>query len=306
MAWPLIRLAQMRKLKTVPRVAIVATLGWVVLIAEACGLHEGGSPFGEDGGILVLDAASEAADVGTDVMTNQDAGPDVADASPPFTPAVLPGLELWLKADEGLVADGGSVLEWDDQSARNDPSRNASLGTFGAPTVIDAGFGPGIFFGVNDGLRTGAWDGGLSDPISVFVVAGKAPTTPVGNAYLFNSLDPLVQHAVFVQNDNLLLEYAGANGPSATSVLSEPMAIVAVFNGASSFILQSSNHGDAGSSSPGPNKPTAGFIIGNYAANGFGFRGYIAEFVVYSRVLSDGEIASLNAYATRHYKIAIQ
>lgn len=288
-----------------PALAAVAS---AVLAAGACSLDEGSAP-SVDGGVPVLDAFPEAvADVRNDVVVDADASPDAgdaADAAPTFTPATLSGLELWLKADQGLVLDGGGALGWLDQSGKNDPARNASVGTFSAPTVVDAGFGPALYFDVSQGLHTGRWDGGLAAPISVFVVAGKDPKPPTP-AYLFDSVDYSSQLSVLVGVDNVLRQYAGAYGTPAQGAVSKPMAVLAVFNGASSFLLRNANHGDAGGSSPGANNTTNGFTIGNYAPNGLGFGGYIAEFAVYSRVLADPEIASLNAYAAQRYGVVIQ
>jgi hypothetical protein len=295
----------MRSTRSAIRSASLAAIASGILGVGACDLNSGGT-LGADGGAPVADAYAEAlSDVGSDVAFAPDAKVDATDASLPFTPASLAGLEIWLRSDQGLILDGGSVLGWVDQSGKNEAARNASVGAFSPPTLVDAGFGPALNFDLNQGLQTGKWDGGVAVPVSVFVVAGKDPKPPTP-AYLFDSLTYSAQLAVLVRPDNLLSQYAGTYGATTPGTVSKPMAVVAVFNGPSSFILRNTNHGDAGSASPGPTSYAAGFTIGNYAPNGYGLGGYIAEFAVYSRVLTDPEIGSLNTYASTRYGIVIQ
>ena len=43
----------------------------------------------------------------------------VSAAPPPFSPTDISGLNLWLKADAGVVLSGNEVTEWQDQSGNN-------------------------------------------------------------------------------------------------------------------------------------------------------------------------------------------
>lgn len=285
-------------------VATIVVAPWAVV--GACDLQQTGA-LNEDASVSP-DATPEG---GPDSQTESsvDDGPtsDVVDGGPPFNPSVLGNLELWLKADEGLVVDSGGVLEWQDQSGKNDPARNAIPGVFVPPQIVDAGpFGTAVAFASNQGLRTAKWDAGIVDPTTIFVVAGKDP--PSGSAnYLFDSLNGVLQHGVLTQADNQLIQYAGAFGKRAPGVIGKPMSVIAVFNGGQSFILRNANHGDAGNGNPGPNNSVDGVTLGSYAGgSNLGFGGYIAEFALYSRLLTDPEIAQLNAYASKRYGIVIQ
>ena len=276
-----------------------------LLIVGACSLYDGATGLsGVDGGqedhVVPTYDASDGPDAAFDAP-----GLDSADTAPAFDPASISGLELWLRSDQGVTMDGGAVVAWQDISGKNDPARNATANSGQGPTVIDAGFGALSFTGSAE-LRTGSWDGGLTAPFSVFVVSGKDVIANPPTTILFDSLNPAAQTAT-ITNNNRLLQYAGAYGAPAAGTVSKPMSVIAVFNGASSFILRSTNVVDAGFTNPGPNGFAAGLTIGNYAGGGANsFGGYIAELIAYSRSLSATEIASLNSYAAQRYGVIIQ
>ncbi len=140
----------------------------------------------------------------------------------------------------------------------------------------------------------------------MFLIAGKDPPFTNPN-YLFDSNNKNAQHGMTVFSDGRLYQVAPSNGKASVGPLTKPMAITAVYNGANSFILLNSNRGDAGMASPGPVSSIEGLTLGAYAG-GFNvsFGGYIAEFALYSRQLSDTEISQLNAYAAKRYGIVIQ
>lgn len=291
--------------------AVVVAIAFGLLAGGACALQDGGilTP-GSDGAPLpdvALDSAPESDAQPPDTGPVDSSVPDSADAAV-VPPSALPNLELWFKADVGVIFDdaGTGVVGWTDQSGKNDPLRNAALPPkFGAPTVISAPFGPAVYFDTLQGLQTGQWAGGITEPLTVFVVAGKDPQSAVP-AYLFDSLTQKAQLAVLTGVDHRLYPFCGAYGTAAAGLVTKPMSVIGVYNAASTFLLLNSNHGDAGASSPGPNGFAAGFTLGNFDPGVYGFNGYIAEFAVYSRVLTDPEIASLNAYAAKRYGVAIQ
>jgi hypothetical protein len=288
--------------------AIVTVLGSGILGAQACGLDEGGLPGSDDGGPLPdrfdgLDAGFDASVIDADSGIDSSVV-DAADAAPPTgVPGTLSNLELWLTTTSGLFTNGGNVTQWVDQSGKNDPGRNAA--PTGTPKLGDAGFGSAVFFGLSDGLRTGTWSQPLNDPSTVFVIAGKAPSGAI-NTYLFDSLDNSKRHAVLMRVDYQFWEYAGGFGSNVVGLVTDPMSIVAVFNGANSFLLQNTSNTDAGRNSPGAVSSITGFTVGNYPGGDLGLNGYIAEVAVYSRVLTDQEIATLNAYASTKYGVVIK
>ena len=67
-------------------------------------------------------------DAGIDGLDAPDAsGPDGNDVAPPWTPAVIPGLVLWLEADRGVeAAPGEGVTEWRDQSPLHNDARQGA------------------------------------------------------------------------------------------------------------------------------------------------------------------------------------
>lgn len=283
------------------RAAAFATVCGAIAIA-ACDLVQSGTQ-PSDSGVPPIDASGDVTVDASDEAPVVDAALDVDGAPPPFSPASISGLEIWLKADQGLIVDAGGVTGWIDQSGKGDPARNATPSGFNPPTVVDSGVGPSPFFGPAQGLRTGKWDAGLSDPTTAFVVASRASNLALPPAYLFDSV-AAPEHSTAILTDSYLWQFAGNIGARAAAV--SPMAVISVFNGPSSFILCNRNKGDAGTASPGGFKPGPGFTIGNYQGGGYPFGGTIAEFAVYSRVLTDNEIASLNMYASQRYGIVIQ
>jgi hypothetical protein len=163
---------------------------------------------------------------------------------------------------------------------------------------------------MGQGLKTSAWDGGNLSVASMFVVGGKDPMTG-SVSYVFDGLDPTTERSLLVWTDGFLRQYAysphwvGVFGTPSQHMLAKPMSIIAVYNGASSFVLCNSNSVDGGSD-PGPNKPLPGFTIGNYSGKNYPLNGYLFEFAVYSRALSPAEITALNAYAVQRYGVIIQ
>ena len=285
-------------------VSVAIALGAPFLVVGACSLYDGSGVPGDAGGTPDTSVPPDGAFDSSAQDGDAALGPDTADGAPPFTPTDISGMQLWLRADQGVISDGGVIVEWDDISGKADPARNA-LSAAAAPTMVDAGFGGALYFSSAQAMRTGSWDGGVNAPFTLFIVAGK-DAMPGPTRSLCDSLNPAAQTAIVVDN-NRLIQYAGAYGTPANGVVTKPMTVLAVFNGASSFILRSSNRGDAGMSNPGNNGFAAGLTIGNYSGGGMGaFEGYIAEFIVYSHALNDPEIVSLNGYASKRYGITIQ
>ena len=295
-------------------VAVGAPLVSALLLAGACDLRQSGTL--SDDASTLPDATVEGGGLDVQSEGSVDDGPtsDVVDAA--VTPKTFAGLEYLFRADEGITFDAGVVVEWDDQSGKNDPTRNAFPGTypdpdggiaatFAPPSVINPGFAA-VFFANGQGLRTGKLAAPLPDPTTVFLIAGKDPPFTNPN-YLFDSNNKAAQHGMTVFADGRLCQVAPTNGKCSLGPLTKPMAIVAVYNGAGSFVLQNANRSDAGTASPGPVNSIDGLTLGSYSG-GFsvGFGGYIAEFALYSRQLSDTEISQLNAYAAKRYGIVIQ
>lgn len=277
-------------------------------IAVACGLEQGGllSDGGLDGGGDAPGQSDAVAgmpdDSGPDSPADTGA-PDAFEAGP-VDPGSLTSLELWLRSDN-VVADGGVVLSWPDQSGKNDKKRDALPKNGNEPGLfLDAGYNWPVlsFFAFNGNtqaqwLQTGAWTGGpFTQPTTVMVVGE-------GAKYFLDSVNPSQQFAVVTVMGGLR-SYAG-NYLYDAGPTSGKSAIIAVFSGASSEIHNSQNSATA-KGNPGSNG-FAGMTIGNYAQPGpsFTLAGYLAEVAVWSRLLTPLEIVELNLYSQQRYGISI-
>lgn len=244
-----------------------------------------------------------------DVMPPGDGGPDVvADVQPeaggPTSPGEVPlGLQAWYRSDTVDVADGGSqVTAWPDKAPSGDLNRIATTIPANAPTMAtDAGYPfPVLHFPQNTYLQTKVWSGGpFVQPLSFFIVGD-------GRAYFTDSLNQAAQVAVLgLKTADDLRMFAGASLTDGGTTQGK-RAIVAVFEGASSSLHNSSNLPTVGGNAGSTN--LTGLTIGAYAGliGGFALDGYLAEVAVWNRRLTPQEITSLNAYAAARYGVTIK
>ena len=219
-----------------------------------------------------------------------------------FSPSDIPGLELWLKADDGPspAIDGLSVTTWSDRSGNGrdqttqagTPVYRASLGPNSTPCVE--------FDGVNEWMASSGWTVLDTSGIHVFFVFNQLSWT---NSDSFYAKETAGLSGLFYQSNgaNNVRMLSGSVGPQsgggvpglATWYHSEQQ-----LNGASSLLY-------IGGTSFGPANPGAttfaGFVLGSRpgGANPANFQ--VAEVLMYSSILTGDDLTNVRAYINSKY-----
>ena len=226
----------------------------------------------------------------------------------PFTPIQLANCVLWLRADLGVTLQSGNVKTWADQSGTFDPNKNATQANtslqpaFSSASALYGGQ-PVITFTGLQSLPTGTWNSALSQPVTSFVVGHTTNTS--GNSYFHDSLSTGAMFGIFDAGGSNVELVTFNILSSGVGTRNTPSIIHGVFNSASSAVAVGQRTpqatGDAGTGG------AAGLTIGNASAGfggGFSLGGPLAEVIVYSRVLSAGEIGLVSSYLAGRYALA--
>lgn len=227
--------------------------------------------------------------------------------APPFTPASIANLRVYLAADVGVytdaarttaaLVDGDVVGGWADQSGQNN---HASQSTTAAKLTLKLAAnginGRAVLLsdGVDDWMATAAFAAALAQPVTIFTLA----TLPSAGQKMWidgiTAGDRLVQ---FQENPRAWQMYAGTVVAGTVSDAS-PHVVVGLYNGASSKLWV-----DGGtavlSGNVGANQLT-GLMIGAQYNFATPFGGKLGEVEVYAAGLTLAEINQMGPYlATR-------
>jgi hypothetical protein len=218
-----------------------------------------------------------------------------------FSPGGLTGLQLWVRADAGLPANGGRVDRWVDQS----PFGNDLVQPQGAyaPLLVPEAYGSlpaARFDGVDDFLP---FESGLAGSIrSVFMVLKEAPPQS-GERFLFG--DATSATADF--------------WPGSTTLWSSGSTQAAIRNGVTRV-----NGTTINGLVDRRDSPTVGFVnlaVLSLTTSGAGvtadrmcrhgywsrpWPGDVLEVVIYDRVLTATEVRSVEQYLGARYGITVQ
>jgi prepilin-type N-terminal cleavage/methylation domain-containing protein/prepilin-type processing-associated H-X9-DG protein len=213
----------------------------------------------------------------------------------------IPGMQMWLKSDAGLVMNGNGVATWQDQSGNN---RNFTQATAAQQPTVTQGAVNGLpaltFDGVDDHIDMASsitWG-------TVFIVANYT-----GGATFTKSYDCLLSQnnnaGVFLWRGNggtvfrtLPENYGGDNGDGETQV--SGMFINGVQSKIDFAPLNTFKYMSGVYSCPTPATATApkiwsGMCIGNdHQTAGRNWNGKVAELIVYSSLMRSERSASLN------------
>lgn len=228
-----------------------------------------------------------------------DIGINAAGALTDFTPLVVAGCKIWLRADLGVTLNGATVSAWANQAdaaflasvaqavAANQPTFRAS-GINGLPDLD--------FDGAND-LLTGASAAPLAQPNSMFVVLQP---DAIQDSVVCDSSNALVRHDMIlaIASTNLRLDaptFVLASGPYAGG---ETFLFGAEFD---NLTCKLRKNGVVRGTGIGGANALDGLVVGDGAAVSAPFNGKIAEVIVYGSVLSAGDDAAVTAYLLGRY-----
>ena len=227
------------------------------------------------------------------------AGPSGSANLKSFDPSQLSGVAHWYKADRGVTLNSTTVSQWNDQvgTAHVSQGTGANQPTFNA---TDAGYAnqPTV----------------QSTATSQFLVSGALTTNQAFTLWVIGQFATASAAAVALSasdNSGALLLRSGSKGTiTAGSTLQDPVditskcAIMATFNGASSFVgvndwLTGGTSGAAGAHN--------GSKIAMFAYTGgdFGSTGKIAELIVQAGTPTSQEKTDMAAYVSQQYVITV-
>ena len=221
-----------------------------------------------------------------------------------WTPKRLPGLDLWLRADMGITISTG-VSAWADQSGTGDANKNAVQAVPGnQPTfnASDAAYGgrPTLSFASASSqfLASGVWSTPPSATGTDFTVGNtdNGVATQVMSCFSNGSTNG----AIYMNTTDDMRYFQGVDLLFTGAVtLASPHVYTAVHNGASTKVYQDQNLRNTGNAGAGALDRV---IVGSYTTTGLApLNGKIAEIISYNRVLSDGEVAQVQAYLKARY-----
>jgi hypothetical protein len=235
----------------------------------------------------------------------------------------MSGLELWLKADAGVTTSGGSVTAWQDQTGGTVYNLTQATATKRPSLVSSWGYKnmPALSFdGVDDYVIDTANSLDLTAGLTIFIVAQNdvrknynglfklaQPATPENATsdleiyWQAGSTDAGSGNAVYAVNRSTGTGAFGAlQGANNPPPVGQPY-IYDVFAGGSLSQERTNNVLAASSASavlPGDatNRPAVGLGFNNFTIDG-----YIAEVLVYNRVLTSGERTEVYNYLSDRY-----
>ena len=229
----------------------------------------------------------------------------------------LTNLQVWLKADNGVVlGSGSSVSQWTDMSgnANNATQSNSSF----QPTLVTNAINslPALSFnGTNEYLQLGSGFANFTAGASIFVVTYPAA---------LGSYQTWLHFGGSSSNNYLGFEATNTSGSVATyvyngttgSVLTATSAITAsqyqlmetVYNGSNTATIYNNGVQKAQSTSmqTAPNTTRTNNYVGQFGGSTHYVNGQIAEILVYNTALTSVQKAAVEAYIYGRYGIGNQ
>lgn len=227
-----------------------------------------------------------------------------------FSPRQLAGCTLWLRGDLGVTLTGGKVSTWADQSGNGHDVVQANAALRPTPVASSATLNnlPAISFD----HATGTYLQGL---FAAFVTActmavaytsvGAFGSCPCSSAQAGVGFVSLLNNQGAV-NDPALTRPANITQDVGHGTATSVVIGTADANTGNLYVNQKSVTDANGTAAVIP-APQDTFDVGNLVGNeaAFGWNGEIAEVVVFDRILTAAEIASLGYYLGIRYGISV-
>lgn len=223
-----------------------------------------------------------------------------------YEPNQLSGLQLWLKADAGIVGNP-SVTQWQDQSGNGN---HAGLGVSPTYTTNVINGKPALYFNGSTNYLTGIAPGFTGNPsLTVFAVWQQANITVTMNVFLTGTNTTNLGIGIGANNNNNVFFQWGAvsdcrYGPNNTN-----WVIESGVKGINPNNLHLYINGSQKSQTIVTTTATIGVTNYYVGCAGAGLSNYVngnvAELVLYNRVLSDTERYGVELYLSNKYGISI-
>lgn len=219
-----------------------------------------------------------------------------------FSPADIPGLQLWLEADKitGLN-DGDPVTTWEDSSVNNNDATQATAAKKPLYKVNIVNGKPAVRFDATDDILVSTF-ATLAQPLTLIAVAKSRVAAPGAGKGFVDSKSDVARALIGFSSLNNWSYFAGTAQDDG-AMDANFHVFVGVFNGASSKLVVDGTVGS--SANPGANSLTDGATIGNRPDGLVPLDGDIAEVLVYDSALSDANRDLVETYLGAKYGIAV-
>jgi len=226
--------------------------------------------------------------------------------SPTFAPPMIPGCLLWLRGDLGITLNSGNVSSWADQSGLNDPNKNVTQATGSkqpAYNAVDGAYNGQATLSFTAAsvsvLRSGTWSVAPAQPLTVVFVGEGSTATQ----YMFDGINGAAFNnlACFLASANRMELDAGAGLAVNTGIYAGQQCLAAVFNGATSSLYQNNSRTPTISGNAGSTAITGMAVGGDGPGTADSLNGKIAEFIMYSQVLTTPQLNQLFVYLSNRY-----
>jgi hypothetical protein len=231
-----------------------------------------------------------------------------------FTPVALSGCVLWLRSDLGITLNGADVSAWADQSGTAVSLAQATASKQPLYNATDADFGgaPSVAFTSADSHTLESSATITYGPHTIFLVAGPLAAS---GSYYFTRKSGGTYREYCYGNDPM--EYVGdRNGTGASSINNSDLSAWSTVAGVKTIEMQmDGTHAghtvrvngvdkrEAGGATNDPGTGTGAGTLWLASEDGTGGFGQfeMSEMLIYSRVLTAGEITQVEAYLRARY-----
>lgn len=230
-----------------------------------------------------------------------------AGGAAPFVPTDITGIAGWWRADLLVTQAALAVSAWGDLSGSGDANRILVQSVAGKKPTLTASNAAannqatiGFASASSQQLDSaGNWSAAVSQPYSIFLVGKDG-----GAGFQGWASNTASSVAINYGNGSAnMVMYAGSFLASNQGASSSPKMVGAIFDGATSKIYENArtprNTGAAGATA------LAQLTLGANPGAGIYLNGWLAEVLVYAKILSAGEIDQLCTYFTGRYALAI-
>ena len=220
--------------------------------------------------------------------------------SPPTT-----GLCLWFSADQGVSTDGNGNISWTDQSSNHFVATSPAGPAVSADPLI-ANKSAFQFSGSQEFIGTGST--GITASSGTTIIGVEMTTAPSDQRYFVTAGGTATnsetrslgyfntQQTFGATNTDTWVGSAPSSGTyviDAATLGADGLSVQFYRNGQPT-VSGTLNHSAASA-------VNSGFLIGSYVGNQFGWKGKIAEVLVYGRVLSSADLNQVNVYLADKY-----
>ncbi len=236
------------------------------------------------------------------VYLEQKWGLDTAYETPPAAPAAVPGLALWVKADDLKLADGMAVTNWGSRGA--DYYAGYQGAAAARPTYVTNGFGgkPVVSFDGNDSLDFGPLLAGWPSAETTVFFVTRADAITANQIYYAvpdDGANRFLAHYSY-GNGNSYFDFGNIN---TTGRLQWPnnqtltLALMCYWNG-SGVGQRAYRNGTliAADATAGTFNPAGKSLL-----VGTGYQGDVAEMLIYNRALTTAERRRVGRYLAEKY-----